>query len=247
MPKSSSLPWTPLLLGTSLFLHLVTLGQFFYVQTVNEAELAALTARIGAHDVVLEEHNDEIAKNYVQNYNDSFAVRQDLSDLYASTGEVWTSPYSFTHNDTRTSFSYLEPSEVISNPGDKSPEFSANYQDAYSVFYAVDIADVTVPDVGFEDAQSVCDYYQLGSEAIAVGAHTFCERITDSVSHNILQREAIYVLLEGTTLYTFTFTARTGGTCQYEEEATPACEEKYFVPMDGVIEVLLSSFTTEVL
>lgn len=196
---------------------------------------------------MLEEHEDEIAKNYVQNYNDTFEVRQDLSDLYASAGKAWASPYSLTHSNVRASFSYLEPSEVISDLGDTSPEFSANYQDAYSIFYAVDITDVAVPDIGFEDVQNVCDYYQLGSEAITFGAHTFCERVTDSVNHNILQREAVYVLLEEATLYTFTFTARTGGTCQYEKEVTSPCEEKYFAPMNAVIESLLSSFTLEAL
>lgn len=244
---SSSFPWIPALLGLSLLLNVATLGQLFYIQTTNESLLATLSARVDAHDATLEEHDDDIAKNYVQNYNDNFAVRQDLSDLYASISETWTSPYSLSHGDVRVSFSYLEPTEVISNPGDTDPEFVANYQDAYSIFYAVGIEDVSIPDIGFENAQALCDYYDFGSEAVTIGSNTFCETIEDGVDHNVLQREATYTLLSDATLYTITFTAKTGSTCQYGEEITPACEEKYLSPMDPVIDTLLSSFTIEAL
>lgn len=241
MSKSSpSLPWIPILVGLSLFLNVMTLGQFFYAQTMNEAALATLASRIETHD-------DEIAKNYVQNYNDTYAVRQDLSDLYASVNETWASPYSLSHGDVKISFSYLEPTEVISDPGDTNPEFVANYQDAYSIFYAINIEDVTITDIGFENTQTLCDYYDFGSEAVTIGSNTFCETITDSVDHNVLQREATYTLLQNATLYTLTFTAKTGSTCQYDEEVTPECEAKYFTPLETVMETLLSSFRLEVL
>lgn len=249
MPKStpSSFPWIPFLLGTSLVLHIFTVGYLFYTQYTNTSAFADIARQLSAHDTVLEEHDTQLAKNYVQNYNDNFAVRQDVSDLYALSDATWSSPYSLAHGDARISFSYLEPSEVISDPGDTDPEFVANYQDAYSVFYALNIEDITSADIAFENAQGTCDYYDLGSTAITVGTNTFCEKITDGLSHNILQREAIYTLVQGTTLYTLTFTARTGGTCQYEKEVSAACEAKYFAPMDAVVETLLSSFTTETL
>ena len=249
MPKSSSssFPWVPILLGASLLLHVLTLGHFFYVQTLTESAFATIATKFDGYDATLEEHGDDIAKNYVQHYNDNFMIRQDLSDLYGSAQETWTSPYSIPHGNTRLSFSYLEPSEVISNPGDTDPEFVANYQDAYSVFYAINIEDVVMPEIGFEDTQSMCDYFSLGSEAMTYGSTTFCGLIEDEVSHNVPEREATYLVYQGGLKYTLTFTARSGGTCQNEKELTPECEEKYFAPLDNVMATVLSSFTIEAL
>lgn len=249
MPKSSrpSSPLLPLLLGASFFLHILTLGSLFYSQTVTQRTFATLTAKLSDHDKTLETHEDDITKNYVQNYNDNFAVRQDLSDLYLRSGASWTSPYSISKNSTRVSFSYLEPSEVISDPGDTDPEFVANYQDAYSIFYAVDVEDVIVPDIGFEDTQSMCNYFALGSEVMTYGLNTFCGAIEDAIDHNVPQRQGTFIVYQDGSKYTFTFTARLGGTCQNESELTPDCEEKYFAPLDGVINTVLSSFTIEAL
>lgn len=246
MPKISlrSLPWIPLLLGTSLLLHVFTLGYLFDVRTRTNSSFATVSAMLNTHSETLETHDEEIDKNYVQNYNDNFAVRQDINDLYADAGEAWVSPYSIPHGDTRVSFSYLEPSEVISNLGDTDPEFVANYQDAYSVFYVLDIEDTVMPDIGFEDTQGMCDYFAPGSEAMTYGSNIFCGSIKDEVAHNALQRKATFTMYQNGSTYTFSFTARSGSTCRDEEELTPACEEKYFAPMDDVMSAMLSSFTT---
>lgn len=249
MPKSSRspFPWVFILLGISLLLHALTIGYFFSIQKLTEDKFRTVIAKFGTYDEVLEEHKNEINKNYVQNYNDNFAIRQDLSDLYLRADETWTSFYSIPHNDALVSFSYLEPSEVISDPGDTDPDFVANYQDAYSIFYALDIEDVVMPDIGFEDTQSMCDYFALGSEAMTYGTTPFCGSIEDAVDHNVPQRQGIFIVYQDGSKYTLTFTARLGGSCQNESELTPDCEEKYFAPLDSVIDTVLSSFTIEAL